>query len=90
VKGAIDGVELGHLTELLEKIRPAVAATTYTGDRTGKNAEFVDAVARTHVLRTVDTIRRESRVLAGLAEEGRIKIVGSMYHLRGGRIEFLT
>jgi carbonic anhydrase len=89
VKGAIDGVQLGHLTGLLEKIAPAVAAMPYTGDRTSKNADFVDAVARTHVMRTVDVIRNQSSVLARLAQEQKIKIVGSMYHLRGGRVEFL-
>jgi carbonic anhydrase len=90
VKGAIDGVQLGHLTGLLEKIAPAVAATTYTGERTSKNDDFVDAVARTHVLRTIDVIRQQSSVLAGLVQEEKIKIVGSMYYLRGGRVEFFS
>jgi len=89
VKGAIDGVELGHLTGLLEKIKPAVAATTYSGDRTGKNPEFVDEVAKTNVVRTLDVIRRQSSVLAGLEKEGKIRLVGSMYHLKGGRVEFM-
>ena len=90
VKGAIDGVELGHLTELLEKIRPAVAATSYSGDRSSKNGDFVDAVAKTHVQRTVTAIQSQSSVLARLAQDGKIKIVGSMYHLVGGHVEFLT
>ena len=90
IKGAIDGVELGHLTGLLDKIKPAVAATTYSGDRTGKNAAFVDEVAKTNVRRTVDTIRQQSSVLAGLEKEGKIRVVGSMYHLKGGRVEFMT
>ncbi len=90
VKGAIDNVELGHLTGLLEKIKPAVAATPFSGERSGKNAEFVDAVARTHVQQTVEAIRKQSAVLAPLAEQGKIRIVGSMYHLKGGRVEFLA
>ena len=89
VKGAIDGAELGHLTGLLSKIKPAVAATTYAGDRTGSNLAFVDAVARTNVLRTVETIRQQSSVLSSLEKEGKIKVVGSMYHLVGGRVDFL-
>ena len=90
VKGAIDGVQLGHLTGLLEKIKPAVAATKYTGERASKNGDFVDAVAKTHVARTVDAIRSQSSVLAGLAKDGKIKIVGAMYYLQGGRVEFLS
>jgi carbonic anhydrase len=90
IKGAIDGVELGHLTGLLNKIKPAVAATAYTGERSAKNAAFVDAVAATNVLRTVAAIREQSSVLSGLEKDGRIRIAGSMYHLVGGRVEFLA
>lgn len=88
IKGAIDGAELGHLTGLLEKIKPAVAATAYSGERRGSNAEFVDAVARTNVQQTVQAIRQRSAVLAKLEKEGRIKLVGSMYRLDGGAVEF--
>jgi carbonic anhydrase len=90
VKGAIDNVELGHLTALLDKIKPAIPATTFTGDRTSKNNAFVDAVAATNVRRTVEEVRARSSVLAGLEKDGRIKIVPSMYHLVGGRVEFLN
>jgi carbonic anhydrase len=89
VKGAIDNVELGHLTGLLEKIKPAIPATTFTGDRTGKNSDFVDAVAASNARRTAQDIRTRSSVLSGLEKEGKIKIVASMYHLVGGRVEFL-
>ena len=90
IKGAIDGVELGYLTGLVNKIKPAVPATAYSGERTSKNAAFVDEVARTNVLRTVNDIRQQSSVLAGLEKDGKIKIVGSMYHLVGGRVEMLA
>jgi carbonic anhydrase len=90
IKGAIDGVELGHLTELLHKIKPAVPATTYGGERSSRNGAFVDEVAATNVRRTVAEIRARSSVLAGLEKDGKIAIVGSMYHLQGGRVEFFT
>jgi carbonic anhydrase len=89
IKGAIDNVELGHLSALLNKIKPAVAATTFTGERTSKNAAFVDAVASTNVRRTVDDIRQRSAILSGLEREGKIKIVPSIYDLATGRVEFL-
>lgn len=90
IKGAIDGVQLGYLTGLLDKIKPAVEATTYPGERSSKNAVFVDEVAKTNVLRTVDTIRQRSSVLADLEKQQKIKIVGAMYHLKGGRVQFLV
>lgn len=89
IRGAINGAELGHLTGLLDKIKPSIAATKYTGERSGDNGEFVDAVARTNVYRTIEDIRQRSEVLSTLEKEGKIKIVGSVYHLVGGRVEFL-
>ncbi|WP_266181478.1 carbonic anhydrase family protein [Dyella humicola] len=90
VKGAIDGAKLGNLTGLLDKIKPAVDATTFSGDRSSKNDAFVDAVAATNVRHTIDEIRRHSSVLAGLERDGKIKIVGSMYQLVGGKVDFLS
>ena len=90
IKGAIDGAQLGNLTGLLNKIKPAVDATRYDGARTSKNDAFVDEVAKTNVRLTIDAIRQRSDVLAGLEKEGKIKIAGSMYHLVGGRVEFFN
>jgi carbonic anhydrase len=89
VKGAIDGAKLGHLTGLVNKIKPAVDATPYDGQRTSKNYEFVDKVANTNVRLTVAAIRERSDTLAGMERDGKIKIVGSMYDLVGGRVDFL-
>jgi len=88
IKGAIDNAKLGNLTGLLDKIKPGVAATQFSGERTSKNDAFVDAVAATNVRQTVEDIRRRSDVLAGMEKDGKIKIVGSMYHLAGGKVEF--
>ncbi|KEY58197.1 carbonic anhydrase [Serratia sp. DD3] len=90
VKGAIDHAELGNLTSLLHKIKPAIDKTEYKGERTGSNYDFVDAVAKTNVQMTIEDIRKNSPVLKKLEDEGKIKIVGSMYHLNGGRVEFLA
>ena len=89
IKGAIDGVQLGNLTALLAKIRPAVETTHYTGERSAKNYEFVDAVARKNVSLTVTKIRERSAVLRDLESTGNIKIAGSMYNLETGIVEFL-
>jgi carbonic anhydrase len=90
IKGAIDNAELGNLTELLGKIKPAVQATSYSGERTSKNYTFVDAVARTNVLLTLDNIRKNSAVLADLESKGTIKIVGAMYNLQTAALDFLS
>ncbi|MEP6943853.1 MAG: carbonic anhydrase family protein [Betaproteobacteria bacterium] len=89
IKGAIDNAELGNLTGLLAKIKPAVQATEYTGGRAAKNYAFVDAVARKNVELTVIGIRKDSPVLAELETKGTIKITGAMYNLETGAVEFL-
>ncbi len=92
VKGACDGVRLGHLTQMLEKLRPAVEAVPEPGDpaeRTSHNPQFVQAVAEANVRRTVDHILAESEVLRELRRAGAIDVVGAMYDVASGRVEFL-
>jgi carbonic anhydrase len=88
IKGAIDQAELGHLTGLLAKIRPAVEATRYEGERSAKHAGFVDAMARTNVERTMADIRGRSPVLAALEAQGVLKMAGAMYDLTTGQVAF--
>jgi len=88
IKGAIDNVQLGNLTGLLAKIQPAVEATQYQGERSAKNYGFVDAVARKNVELTIAEIHRRSAVLAELEKSGAIKIVGAMYNLETGAVDF--
>jgi carbonic anhydrase len=88
IKGAIDNAELGNLTGLLNKIKPAVQATNYSGERSSKNYAFVNAVARTNVQMTVKNIRKNSPVLADLEDKRTVKIVGAMYNLQTAALEF--
>jgi carbonic anhydrase len=90
IKGAIDNAELGNLTGLLAKIKPAVEATTYTGERSAKNYAFVDAVARKNVEMTVAGIRQDSSVLADLEAKGALKMAGAMYNLETGAVDFFA
>ncbi|AJJ63717.1 carbonic anhydrase [Yersinia aldovae] len=89
IKGAIDNVELGNLTGLLHKIKPAIDATQFEGEKSSKNGKYVDAVAISNVQNTIDDIRKNSKVISKLEKEGKVKIVGSMYNLNGGKVDFL-
>jgi carbonic anhydrase len=90
IKGAIDNVQVGNLTGLLESIKPAVEMTQYEGERSSKNAEFVDAVARSNVLHTIEVIRSNSSILADLEKKGKMRIVGAMYDLHNGKVSFMS
>jgi carbonic anhydrase len=89
VAGSIAKAELGNLTGLLEKIRPAVDATTYEGDRSANNSAFVDAVARKNVELTIADIKKNSKVLDEMVSAGKLKIVGAMYDITSGKLEFI-
>jgi len=88
IKGAIDDVVLGNLTGLLARIKPAIPATKFEGDKSSKNPAYVVAVAKTNVELTLDSIRRRSPVLADLEKKGSVKIRGAMYDLATGTAEF--
>lgn len=88
IKGAINNAVLGNLTGLLAKIKPAVEATAYNGERTASNYDFVDAVARTNIQFAVRDIRTRSPVLLELEKAGKIKIVGAMYDINTGKVDF--
>jgi carbonic anhydrase len=88
IKGAIANAELGHLTALLARIKPAVEATKYDGERTATNYTFVDMVARKNVESTIAQIRQESAVLSDMEKQHAIKIAGAMYNLGTGAVDF--
>jgi len=90
IKGAIDNAELGNLTGLLAKIKPAIEATAYTGERSPKNYAFVDAVARRNVEMTVAEIRKDSPVLAEMERTNAVKMAGAIYNLETGAVEFFN
>lgn len=91
VKGACDGAELGNLTAMLNKIKPAVESVKTPEDpslRNSKNLEFVDNVAEKNVYLTLDNIRKQSEVLAEMEKNGEIKIIGGMYDISDGSVVF--
>jgi len=91
VKGACDDAKLGNLTALLSKIKPAVAAVTEPADpseRTSKNIDFVNEVAVKNVNMTIDNIRNQSEVLKEMEANGEIIIMGGMYNINDGSVQF--
>jgi carbonic anhydrase len=90
VKGAIDDVVLGNLTGLLARIKPAVSETKFDGERSSKNASYVNAVARTNVAVALADIRRRSPILEDLEKKGSIKMAGAMYDLATGAVDFVS
>jgi len=90
VMGACDQIQLGNLTQLLEKIKPAILNETDTlSNRNATNLEFVKNVTALNVVNTMDRIRNESPIIARLEKEGSIKIMGGIYDVETGKVNFL-
>lgn len=93
IKSAIDDVKLGNITPLLSKIQPAVksASAAYDGDgeKTSSNPEFVDAVCNHNIVLTMDEIRKKSPILKEMEAKGEILIVGGVYNMKTGKVDFM-
>jgi carbonic anhydrase len=90
VMGACDQTQLGNLTQLLQKIGPAVIKETTTKkNRNSKNSEFVQNVTILNVEHTIERIRVESPIISQLEKEGVIRIAGGIYDVETGQVKFL-
>lgn len=93
VRTAAEATGCQHLDYILKDIQQSIDPATCRAVEARPAAEkqsFVDAVARRNVLRVVEQMREQSRTLDGLVREGRIAIVGAMYDVVTGDIEFLA
>ncbi len=90
VKGACDHADLGNLTQMLDKIMPAVdAVETAEGvARNSSNLDFVNEVSQKNVDFTVENIKAQSPVLREMLENGEIDIIGAMYDVKSGLVNF--
>ncbi len=89
VKGACDHIEMGNLTALLNKIRPAVDDETLTKEnRNSNNSVFVENVSTINVKRTVKSIMQRSTILKEMIESGQIGIVGGTHDISTGEVTF--
>ncbi|MFT3885610.1 MAG: carbonic anhydrase [Flavobacteriales bacterium] len=83
INGAVDDIRLGHLTETLSNLKPAVAATPAED---GSGRPFADRVAETNVRLTVGHILSRSSVVADRVKAGEIGIAGGMYDVGSGHV----
>lgn len=89
VNGACDNVELGKLTGLLEKIKPAISQETLESVRNSSNLKFVEKVTTNNVKNSVDNILELSPVIKELVVNGQVAIVGGIHDISTGEVTFL-
>jgi carbonic anhydrase/SulP family sulfate permease len=91
-KSAAETTGCDHLDPIIGEVQrsadpPACRAAAQLPE--ADRGAFVDSVARRNVVRVVETLLRDSRTLADLVRDGRILVVGAMYDVVTGGIEFL-
>jgi len=87
IAGAVDGVQMGNLTGLLEKIKPAVEKADANSDHTHHDI-LNEKVAYANVLISMEEILERSSIIRTLYSEGKIGIVGGMYSVENGKVHF--
>ncbi len=92
VTAACSDIELGNITSLLNKIKPAVNSIKESeglsgGEKMSDNS--IEEVAVQNVKLSIERIRKESSILSEMEKEGQIEIVGALYNVSNGLVEFL-
>jgi carbonic anhydrase len=91
ITAACNNMTLGNLTSLLQKIKPVIDKETETKDRRdGSNQNFVFNVTKLNVQITMDDIKNKSGIISELLHSGNIGMVGGIYDVDTGRVDFFN
>jgi carbonic anhydrase len=89
IQAACNHVEQGHITQLLEKITPAIhAENDISYQRHGKNQHFVHQVTHLNIAHSMIEIYHRSEILKNLIEDDKVGIVGAVYNVSTGKVAF--
>ncbi|MFI4918823.1 MAG: bifunctional SulP family inorganic anion transporter/carbonic anhydrase [Legionellales bacterium] len=89
IYSACDGIEMGHITQLLAKIKPAIQAETQTkSNRDGNNATFVNSITQLNVANTLKNIYTSSSILRTMIDNNEIAMAGAVYDVHSGLVTY--
>lgn len=99
IKGACGGLQYGHMTQLLERVKPAIAETHATldknpalsfevGERIVSNPRFIAEVSHAHARMSTQQIRDRSPILREQLARGEVILVTAVYDVKSGRVKF--
>ena len=86
VNAACNNIELGNITALLHKIKPAV--DSIRKDKGEMDEDSIEKVGVLNVHLAIERIRKESPILAEMEKKGEIEIVGATYNVSDGEVIF--
>jgi carbonic anhydrase len=90
VKAACDNFREGHIGEIINHIRPAVRKEkTVLDNRDSSNEAFVAKVCELNVKSQIRQIMHCSDIIEDLLAEKKIGLIGGIYDLANGKVNFL-
>jgi carbonic anhydrase/SulP family sulfate permease len=92
-KTAVEATGCDHLDELVGIIQGSIDPSQlkdFSNWADDKKKAFVDEVARKNVLNTMNYIREKSRILDRLVREDKVMMVGAIYDVKTGKVDFLN
>lgn len=92
IKSALNPIQESNLRTLVDKIQPAVMQAKQEFGQNGvpENNRFIDRISLLNVENAVREIRNQSEVLKEMEDSGEIRIVGAMYDMKTGIVDFLV
>ena len=84
IKSAKQGVTDGHITDLLKRIQPSITKAMLDD----KEYQFEDKVAYANVENSLQEILTRSAIVKDMFEKGQIGIVGAVYNIENGEVDF--
>ena len=85
IKSAKQGVTDGHITDLLKRIQPSISKALLHDD---KSYLFDDKVAYANVENSLEEILTRSEIVKDMFKKGQIGIVGGVYNIENGKVDF--
>jgi carbonic anhydrase len=90
VESACKDVKLGYITQLLQKIAPAIAKSrVQMPTATCAQKEYIDLITRNNVREVVAEVQQQSDIIRQDIADGKVEVVGAIYHTKSGDVEFL-
>jgi carbonic anhydrase len=80
---------MGHLTNLLARIRPAVEVEKTEAVRDSSNPDFVHKVSLINIRHSVEQVIARSSILADLVSQGKVGIMPALYDVSTGQVTFM-
>ncbi len=88
IKGACNNVKMGNLTGLLKKIQVVVKKVSKIYQVNTKSQDFVELVSKENVKNVLNNIPKKSKIIRDLVKDKKIIIVGAMYDISSGKVDF--